>query len=179
MPLSVGMDSVGEYMDIVTSMDIDPDAARERLNDVLVEGIEIIKLFVIEEDNTSLMSLVEAAEYQIIISKIGFDSLSAETIKHKLEQEELLTEKKGKKGIKIVDIKPLLLECSVDETEDSVQINLKALAGSSENLSPQLFLKTILDETDTQDKCMSITRKELYTRQDDDYKALDHYRRKV
>lgn len=178
MPLSVGTDSVGEYMDIVTASDIDHSKARELLNHVLVEGIQIIDSFVIEEDNTSLMSLVDAAEYEIVISKIDFDSLCAETIKNKLEQEELITEKKGKKGIKSVDIKPLLLECNVDEDEGNIRINLKVLAGSSENLSPQLFLKAILNEVNSEDKTIGITRKELYTHQDDKYRALDQYRRK-
>jgi radical SAM-linked protein len=178
MPLSVGVDSVGEYMDIVTSTDIDPVKVREMLNNVLTEGIQIIDGFVVEEDNTSLMSLVDAAEYEIVISRANFDSLCVQDIRNKLSGEELITEKKGKKGIKPVNIKPLIVEYSIDEAEKDITIHLKVLAGSSENLSPNLFLKAVLDKCTLEDKCISITRKELYTDYNHTYTALDKYRRK-
>ena len=185
MPLSVGVSSEAEYMDIVTQVDMTPCEVKEMLNHVLVEGIHITEAFLVEEDRTSLMSLVTAADYKMTLNKDDFKKLSIQTIKDQLNQAELMVQKKSKKGIKTINIKPMILECSVDETIETFIITLKSLAGSSENLGPQLFLNAILseynngDHSDTQDRYVSITRQQLYAYDQGTYIALENYRRMV
>ena len=184
MPLSVGTSSIGEYMDIVIasendkSIDIEANKVKDALNEILPEGICIIDAFIASEEGVgSLMSLVHAASYEMAIPKKEFKGLNAESINDKLSQEELITEKKGKKGIKTVDIKPMLLAYDTYETENDIMLSIKALAGSNENLSPQVFLNAVLNEEQIQYKGICITRKELYVNDNGTYKALDTYRR--
>ena len=185
MPLSVGVSSEAEYMDIVTQVDMTPGEVKEMLNHVLVEGIRITEAFLVEEDMASLMSLVMAADYKMILSKGDFKELSIQTVKDQLSQEELMVQKKSKKGIKTINIKPMILECSIDETLKAFIISLRSLAGSSENLGPQLFLSAILseshkaDHSDTKERYVSITRQQLYTYDQGTYIALENYRRIV
>lgn len=178
MPLSVGTSSIGEYMDIITAVDLGPHEVKDLLNGVLVEGIEIVDAFEVEDNMASLMSLVSAASYEITLPKLDFNNISIEFIKDKLEQETLITEKKGKKGVKSVDIKPMLLDYRLTETQSDVLIQIKMMAGSNENLSPQLFLKAILDEVNNENKYISITRQDLYADDNGIYRTLDTYRRK-
>jgi radical SAM-linked protein len=179
MPLSVGVSSTGEYMDIVTTIDVRPETIKEQLNKVLVEGIEMIDAFCIAEDTGSLMSLVSAASYEIRLPKATFIHTSSAAMTDKLEEESLVVHKKGKKGMQVVDIKPMILACTLEENSDDIVINLKAQAGSSQNLSPQLFLKAILNEEDGTDKWVNITRKELYVYDQASYVPLECYRRIV
>jgi radical SAM-linked protein len=179
MPLSVGVSSTGEYMDMVTAIDVVPEQIKGQLNKVLVEGIEMIDAFCIEEDTGSLMSLVSAASYEIGLPKNEFTYTSPAAITDKLKEQSLVVHKKGKKGIQVVDVKPMILECNIEENVDDFVINVKAHAGSSQNLSPQLFLKAVLNEEDGADKWVNITRRELYAYDDGVYIPLDHYRRIV
>ncbi|WP_069997951.1 TIGR03936 family radical SAM-associated protein [Cellulosilyticum sp. I15G10I2] len=178
MPLSVGVGSVGEYMDIVTVSDMVPEKVKQMLNNVLVEGIHITQAFLAEEGSASLMSLVHAASYEIVLIKETFKELSKSVIEERLSREEIMIQKKGKKGMKTINIKPMILEYSINETPEHLIIMLKALAGSGENLSPQLFLKAILNSGDKEAPNVSITRKELYTYDQDAYIALENYRRR-
>ncbi len=177
MPLSVGVSSMAEYMDIVTHTDISPEEVKRLLNDILVEGIVIKDAFLVEEHSDSLMSLVHAAAYEIDLPKQDFSHEDISILKESLKQEEIITRKKGKKGMKSVDIKPMILDFSVEELPNSLKMFLNVLAGSKENLSPQLFLKAVLKDEEVEKKDIAIMRKELYT-YDSDYIALDCYRRK-
>lgn len=158
MPLGVGVSSRGEYMDIVTSEDVSPEAMKTSLNAVLVQGIKIIDAFAVEEKGISLMSLVTGATYRIDLEKT--EDITKALVEKGLEKTELIVLKKGKKGIKPVDIKPLLLEVEVDENDAQVQLFVTVKAGSEANLNPDLLIKAIVGELPYE---IAITREELYT----------------
>ena len=177
MPLSVGVSSKGEYMDIVTSKEVLPDEVKDRLNAVLVEGIKILDAFEVSDQTASLMSLVHAADYEIILQETDEEKLAFDSLKYKLEQSELFVSKKGKKGMKEVDIKPLILSCVLFSGQENKKITMKVLAGSAQNLSPQLFLEAVFGETMSKNQAVGIMRKELYINNDGSYIPLDKYRR--
>lgn len=176
MPLAVGVSSVGEYMDIITSIDIDPPIVQERLNSILVKGIRITGAFVVEQEKDSLMSLVQAADYKIYLPKSEFKDLSIAAFLEKTQQPTLMVEKKGKKGLKIVDIKPLILACAIQDRDEDFEVKLKVLAGSEQNLNPELFLKAIFEDLSPV-RYVDITREEIYTYDGTGYKALGQYGR--
>lgn len=178
MPLSVGVSSTGEYMDMVTQEAMRPEEVKTKLNAVLVEGIKITDAFLIEESTASLMSLVEAASYEIVLYKKDFKELQAEKLREQLNQEELTLVKKTKKGTKIIDIKPMILSWQVDETETACIIDFTGQAGSRENLSPRLLAEACLKDQLHENIYIAITRQELYAHTEEGYVPLDHYRRK-
>ena len=49
-PLGVGVTSNGEYLDIELKEEIDPQEAVRRLNEVMVEGIEVVNFCRISDD---------------------------------------------------------------------------------------------------------------------------------
>ena len=177
LPLGVGVSSTGEYMEIITAEDIAPESVMDRLNKVLVGGICILESWQVEDKGDSLMSLVAAADYDIRLVLKENDSLSAELLKERLSRsDELTVMKKGKKGIKPIDIKPLILSCNIVACEDGIHIQSQVLAGSSQNLNPELLVKALIDEYTT-DYEIQVTRKEMYTEGHQGYQAIDTFGR--
>ena len=63
-PLGVGLTSDGEYFDIELSESVDFAQAVRRLNEVMVEGMEIVNMIEISDDKKKTgMAIVAAADY--------------------------------------------------------------------------------------------------------------------
>ncbi|WP_054742389.1 TIGR03936 family radical SAM-associated protein [Cellulosilyticum ruminicola] len=174
LPLGVGVQSTGDYMEIVTATDIDPTIVKDNLNAVLVEGVRIEDAFKVGDKSDSLMSLVQAADYDVRIAKT--EGVTLQLIERKLQAEELIVMKKGKAGIRPLDLKPMLLECNVSEEPDSILISMYVLAGSSSNLNPDLFVQALL-EGEVAEIEKQVTRKEMYTADGDTFIPLDTFGR--
>ncbi|MEF9959005.1 MAG: TIGR03936 family radical SAM-associated protein [Niameybacter sp.] len=165
MPLSVGVGSTGEYIDIITSVDVDVQKASETLNTILPEGIRILEATAIEEGSPSLMSLVTTANYKVTFAKGQLEVQDLQSIEEKMGSETLVVMKKGKKKTSEVDIKPLIKAFELEVHEDNVDIQLTVAAGSASNLSVDLLLKSLINkELETLD--YSVERLELYTGED-------------
>lgn len=161
LPLAVGMQSEGEYMEIVMHDYISADEVKEKLERVMVKGIALLDVFEVEEKTPSLMSMVQGADYTLKLKVIEQSTLTASILEDKVRtSSELIVLKKGKKGIAPVDIKPLILESQFSDNEGSININLKVFAGSSRNLNPDLFVKALVGESPYE---LEVVRKELYT----------------
>lgn len=166
LPLAVGMSSEGEYMEIVLDEQVPAEEVKERLQKVLVEGICILDAYEIEEKTSSLMSLVQGADYSIVLKCPENPEITAQSLKEQvMNSEELIVLKKGKKGIAPVDIKPLILNSSFEQDGSNIKINLQVYAGSSKNLNPELFVKALLGE---QPYMLQVSRKELYTEENEE-----------
>ncbi len=161
LPLAVGMSSEGEYMEIVLDYDIPVEEVKQRLQKVLVEGIDIIDAYEIEGKAGSLMSLVQGADYSMVITCPDNPEITAQSLEEQVQNsEELVVLKKGKKGIAPVDIKPLILKTGFKQEGNQIKIDLQVYAGSSRNLNPDLFVKALLGD---KPYMLQVCRKELYT----------------
>ena len=161
LPLAVGMSSEGEYMELVMDEVVPPQEVKERLQKVMVNGITLLDVYEVEEKSASLMSLVQGADYTIMLNCQDNPEVTAESLKAIVEEsEELIVLKKGKKGIAPVDIKPLILKSDFSQEPNGIKIDLEVYAGSSKNLNPELFVKALLGE---KAYTMQVSRKELYT----------------
>ncbi|MBU3803383.1 MAG: TIGR03936 family radical SAM-associated protein [Candidatus Cellulosilyticum pullistercoris] len=170
LPLAVGMQSEGEYMEIVMKDAISALDVKEKLERVMVQGIKVLDVFEVEEKTPSLMSLVQGADYKLVLKVLEQPRLTAATLEDKLAtSNELIVLKKGKKGIAPLDIKPLVLESRFSDREDLIDIDLKVFAGSSKNLNPDLFIKALVGESPYE---LEVVRKELYTEGKDGFMPL-------
>lgn len=67
-PLGVGITSDGEYLDIELRDEIDSEDAVQRLNEVMVEGIDVVDFCRISDDKKSSgMTIVTAAGYRAVL----------------------------------------------------------------------------------------------------------------
>ena len=62
-----------------------------------------------------------------------------------IELPEILIEKKTKKGLKMVDIKPDIKMKRCEKNENSIDIVMRLPAGTQTNLNPTLFIESLKD----------------------------------
>ncbi len=137
-PLGVGVTSDGEYFDIELAEEVDMTAAVARMNQVMVEGIEVVNMVAIsDEKKRTGMSIVAAADYLSTVRKGSFPSDWKEKANEFLEQDQIRILKKTKKSEKEVDIKPMIYKFGV--RDDSVF--MQVATGSVENLKPEVVMQ--------------------------------------
>lgn len=139
-PLGVGVTSDGEYFDIELAEEIDMNAAVERMNQVMVEGIEIVNMVPISDDKKRTgMSIVAAADYLSSVKNDAFPLDWKERASGFMEQAEINIVKKTKKSEKEVDIKPMIYKFEI--RDDSVY--MQVATGSVENLKPEVVMQAL------------------------------------
>lgn len=133
-PLSVGMEGLAEYVEVEMEQDIFAEEIVKALNPVMPEGYRIIKARKMEENEKNPASLVRGAAFRVSL----YDSKeTGEAVKGIINSEEIVVEKKGKKGITEVNIRPLIYElAAVDENT----IEMMLAQGSQINLKPDILI---------------------------------------
>ncbi len=153
-PLGIGLESDGEYLDIELTEPIASNEAVRRMNEVDVEGIEVLSfLQIAEEKRMTGMTILAAADYLVtpkkeILPDAGSaeDKLSPdwkEQFSDFIGQSEIRVMKQTKRSEKEVDLRPLIYDWEF--RDDSIFI--RTAAGSTENLKPDLVMDTFLKYT--------------------------------
>ena len=161
-PLGVGVTSDGEYFDIELTDAIDMKAAVERMNEVVVEGIEIVNMVPISDDKKQTgMSIVAAADYLSSLKTGTFPNDWKEKALRFIEQPEILIVKTTKKSEKEVDIKPMIYKFEIRNE----QVYMQVATGSVENLKPELVMHALCKYlgVDTESVTFAHHRFDVYT----------------
>lgn len=140
-PLGVGLTSDGEYFDIELTEPIASREAVKRLNEQMVDGMEIVSFVQIPDDKKSKgMSIVAGADYLSSVKNGSLPENLAEKLEAFYAQNEICVVKKTKKSEKEVDIRPMIykLECR------NGKIYMRVAAGSVQNLKPELVTEAFV-----------------------------------
>lgn len=143
-PLSVGMYSSGEYMDVVFDFEIDEEIILKSLNRCAPGGIRILEAVKIrsispgEKKIPQAMAAIDAAKYHAKIKYTDTSNLERE-IKYILNMPKWNILKKTKKSEKEEDIKPFVKKLSYKIEGDMLNIESVVNCGSRENLSFELL----------------------------------------
>lgn len=139
LALSLGFESSCEIMDFNITDDSMPlNEIKDRLNAVMPEGMAIVDIAIQQKKITAIAK----AEYEVTLSSDCADGLYM-AICGLLDGDEILAEKKTKKGIKTVNIKPDLDTVSVTNRDNSIKIVLRLPAGTQTNYNPMLLLEAL------------------------------------
>lgn len=138
LALSLGFESSCEILDFNLNEDMPYDEIRDKLNAVMPEGMKIIS---VAEQKLKITAITEAS-YSFSLVTDDADKLY-DDIRSLLAQPEILIEKKTKKGIKTVDIKPSIKVESCEKTENSVDMAIRLPAGTQTNFNPTLFIEAL------------------------------------
>ena len=169
LPLSLGVESLCENVDIRILDDISLDEVKARMNDSLPQGIRIVDVY------TDFMDCHEIM-YSDYVYKFEFaDNASAlEKIKAVLDSDEIMAQKKGKKGkrriLKETNIKDFIVDYNISIRGEDIVLNTRLLAGPDKNLNPSLLFDTIIRLIDMDFEWKSISRIRLLTKDLKDYK---------
>jgi len=135
LPLSLGTVGLRETMDYRLLDDGYPlEEATRRLDAALPEGLHAVKTV----DPVMQPKQIMWADYALALrcdfaqAKAAFDALAALPA--------LPMEKRGKKGVRTVDIRPLFSVLSVEKSPKGALVRLRCRAGVETNLNPSLVL---------------------------------------
>ena len=138
-PLGVGLESMGEYVDIEVNTTMSSADSVASLNAASVEGIQVISYVKLDDNAANAMSLVAAADYKVTIKDNylpNTDDIKAE-FNEFLAQKSIIVEKASKKSVREVDLRPLIYDAYIDENG---AFFMKLSTGSVENLKPELVM---------------------------------------
>ncbi|MBU3088613.1 TIGR03936 family radical SAM-associated protein [Clostridium gasigenes] len=178
-PLSVGVYSDGEYMDIVLDGELNENEIIEKLNEKTVRGIRFLEAKKVREVLEGEKKLPQAmALLDAVRCTIKMPVSSEEGITKKLEeilaQESWVTMKKSKKGPKEADIRPFVKDIKCYVEGGNLVINTLIATGSREHLSPDLLARYIKSNIENviEDEFIDIKREEMYVLRDEEYIPL-------
>jgi radical SAM-linked protein len=179
-PLSVGVYSVGEYMDVVLTEELDTDFILGKLSKNSPSGVKFIDVVKVEKNENGKipqsMAIIDGAEY---IMKLK--STNCEESLNSLEELQSLPQwnivKKSKSGEKEVDIKPLIKDFKVISSKGILGFQALVACGSRENLSANLlgdFIKENVKAID-KDAFVDIERIDMYAYKDNTLVPLNKF----
>lgn len=148
LPLSLGQEGVCEAMDFRLTEDVAPEEVMRKLNDSLPPDIRVISVTAPNYKNTDIAS----AEYRIE------SDVDIEKFREFTESEQILTEKKTKKGVSTVDLKPLVSELVI--ADDAITLRLPA--GNDFNINPSLLFEAYQTATGESITRMRIVRTRIF-----------------
>ncbi|WP_294823697.1 TIGR03936 family radical SAM-associated protein [uncultured Eubacterium sp.] len=169
LPLSLGVESYCENVDIKIIDDLTDEEIKARVNDALPLGIRIIDVY---DDFMDCHDIV----YSDYVYKFEFkdNEVALEKIKAVLESDAIMAQKKAKQGkrrvLKETDIKQFIVKYNISIRDDNIILNIRLLAGPDKNLNPTLLFDTIIRLIDMDYEWKSIGRINLLTKDFKEYK---------
>lgn len=169
LPLSLGVESYCENVDLRILDDLTDEEIKERMNNALPLGIIIVDVY---EDFMDCHDIV----YSDYVYKFEFkdNETALEKINAVLESDEILAQKKAKQGkrriLKETDIKQFIVKYNASIRDNNIVLNIRLLAGPDKNLNPTLLFDTIIRLIDMDYEWKSIGRISLLTKDFKEYK---------
>lgn len=148
LPLSLGQEGEREAMDFRLLEDIPYEEVAERLNNALPPDIRVTEVSAPVHKNSDIGS----AEYRIE-ADIDGEKLAAFA-----ERDEIIVEKRTKKGVTALDLKPLIYK--LDISEGSITVRLPA--GNELNINPALLLNAYWEQSGLSPSPARIVRTRIF-----------------
>ena len=163
-PLSIGTESVCEFMDVRLSEPMDPEEVKRRLNQNMTDEMQVIEAYYPSMKFTDLKWL----SYTMTVNTRGADAALAERCNAALAEERLEVLKNTKSGEAIVDIRPLVKSAVCRFNGESLQLSCVLSADPSSFLNPEYIVKIlrekcgILSDENIVNESYSIMREHAY-----------------
>lgn len=164
-PLSLGIESLCETMDIKIESDINDSDILEKLSSVMPSGINLYK---VAEPKMGAEE-IEFARYEI---KMGFEEGQAAEFFNRareiLSGDELIIEKSSKKGsskiMKMINLIDYLESHIIGLKDNFVILDVVLPASNNFNINPNLLTTALADEIELEPLYTNVVRKSLLTK---------------
>lgn len=162
LPLSLGFRGLKETMDMKL---LDENYNKEEiigaLNDSLPSSIRVYDI----TETQMKPAKISYALFELKLTSNGADVNTLYTYTQALfAMDEIMVEKKSKKGIKEVDLKEHFCKFTIINNGEGVLIDIILPAGSTTNVNPNLIVKA-LEKLNEIEVYADITRKDIYNNQ--------------
>ena len=161
-PLSVGLESNGEYMDFEVNSMTSCEDIMQRLNAASAPGIEVTSVIVLPENAGNARASVAAAAYTVRFREGREPKLDiASALPAFLAKEQILYTKETKKGNREIDLRAGIYELNWQENAFSMLVD----ASSAGNIKPVQIMEALLAEhgETLQENALLVTREDMYT----------------
>ncbi|MFI3177437.1 MAG: TIGR03936 family radical SAM-associated protein [Eubacteriales bacterium] len=162
-PLGVGIESVGEYFDMEVHSYTTSDDMKNRLNNVMADGIWVESVRLLPDNIQNAMASIAAARY-VVTLRNGYETpfVWQDALDGFLSKEEILVIKKTKKSERKIDVKPLIYELQPHEKGIEMLVD----ASSAANIKPKLVMKALYEDNEStlEEHAIEVLRLELYGR---------------
>ena len=140
-PLSVGAQSIYEYLDIRIDREMSCEEIKERLNRELTDELYIIDAYIPENDFSEIMW----SSYDIEIFTSGANEKMADDAQRLLTQSPLTLVKRTKSGEKQVDIITMInsVKTCFDKECGTLKLQCVLSASSTEYLNPEMLITAL------------------------------------
>lgn len=153
-PLPVGSTSQAEYMELILAEPQTPNAVKAALNETMQPGITILQAAVASSSLPTLMSWVERSIYVMSgRSREGdFNThVTQEKINYFLQRHEIMYEKKTKRKVKYLNVRPWIYEIEILEiVADKIRLQACIQTGQQGNFKVEEFWQ-VLDQVSVLD----------------------------
>ena len=139
LPLSLGIESDCESVDMRLVDEISLEGVKERLNAVLPVGVAVTDV----KDVGMKANVIASSNYSVKV--FSFSKKKDEMIAF-LSRDEILMTKKGKAGEKIVNVKPWIYDFEVTDSGRDLDLSLRLASGNTNTLNPQMLLSVFANE---------------------------------
>ncbi len=173
-PLGVGLESIGEYMDIEVNSYTTPEEVKDKLNENSVPEIRILKVSELPENAGNAMASVRAASYEVTFSdeympESWKDINRKEAWNRYYQRDTIFYTKETKKSVREINLKEGIY--SLEYIESDNKLILTVDASSAGNIKPgqivEVFIREELNDADYDiDRlklALHILRTEMYT----------------
>lgn len=142
LPLSLGTVGLCESMDVkITDDSVSFDEIVKKLDEAMPEGLCAVSA----AEPVMQPKEIMWADYRLFLRCRFEDGEGA--VNRLFEKDEVNIEKRGKKGVKMVDIKPMMQLLSLEKAENGLLLTLRCRAGVEINLNPTLVLDALQEQT--------------------------------
>ena len=158
LPLSLGSESICEYMDITVTEELEYEQIKSRCNAVLPEELQITDV----RKPVCGLDKIGFSDYEIRIKPLctekGFENAFADYIKAPV-----YIEKQSKSGIKTIDITERIHSASFIGDKDALFIKARLCADNALFLNPELLVRAFAQNPSTAiHEDYAILRTEIY-----------------
>ena len=136
--LSVGASGRREIMEVQLDEQVEPDVFTARMNHALPPDLQLSGARSVDDRRPASMALVRAALYELRLSEEDARKVSA-ILPAYLAQNEIITDRKTKSGIKPCDIRPLIGELRMEGNSLIASLALT----ETESCKPAMLLTTL------------------------------------
>lgn len=166
-PLSVGVESVSELLDVELMEKMPVDEVLARSHSALPRGL-VFETAKYVEDKRSLMSLVTWAEYTVLLDCFIEAWRMKEIIQQLMAMDTLMVQKKGGKSDgKTVNIRPQIDEIALIPSDQGATLRMVLANGSGGSLKPELLVETLSKVGNVELTIDKVVRTNLFTTEGD------------
>lgn len=138
-PLSIGTESVCEFMDLRLTERVDENEIKTRFNGNLAEDMQVTEVYYPVTPLTDLKWL----SYTITVKTDGVCEELCKSVSDTLSQNEIKIVKKTKRGEAETDIRPMIKQADVSLVGEQIQIKCILSADNASYLNPEYIIKVL------------------------------------